>query len=178
MNFKTMLPGFILFILSISGQAAPNRVQLMVWANEAIVATYTYNYDTYLQDQKQIAQYFTADGWIAYSKALNDSKLPDAVQKNTYKVSAVATKPPQLIIMDPTHWTVIMPILVNYKNPKYEQQQNLKIVLWFSEAPSGQGVRGLNVTSLQSTEIEPPCLCADTEIKALPAPTTKNEKKS
>lgn len=61
--------------------AGPEQAPMAVWVNEAIVATYSFDYKNYLQDQKQIAQYFTANGWMAYSKALNESKLPEAVQK-------------------------------------------------------------------------------------------------
>ena len=139
--------------------AAPDRTQLAVWANEAIIATYTFNYKTYTEQQKEIAKYFTSDGWIAYTKALNASKLPDAVQKNLYDVTAVATQPPKLIFFDATHWQAIMTILVLYENPQYQQRQNLKVVLNFSEAPAGQGVRGMSITSLQSTATTPPCQC-------------------
>ena len=160
MNLKSSLLTSLLFSLTLSqGYAAPDRAQLVVWANEAIIATYTYNYKTFNQQQKEIAQYFTADGWIAYSKALNASKLPESVQKNAYDVNAVATQPPKLITLDSTHWAVMMPILVVYENPQYQQQQNLKVVLSFSVAPEGQGVRGFSASSLQATVIKPPCQC-------------------
>jgi hypothetical protein len=159
MKFKTFLSGIIILILSCNSHAAVDRTQLLVWANEAIVKTYTYNYKTYLQDQKQIAQYFTTDGWIAFSKALNDSKLPEAIQKNAYDVTAVATAPPKLVDIDSAHWAVIMPVLVHYANAQHQQQQYLKIVLGVSEAPSGQGMRGFSINSLQSTVMEPPCQC-------------------
>lgn len=149
----------VIYVGASAANAAPNRTQLAVWANEAIVATYTYDYKNYLQDQQEIAKYFTADGWIAYTNALNASKLPDSVQKNRYEVSAVATQPPKIITLDPTHWQAIMTILVVYKNPQYQQQQQLKVTLGFSEAPAGLGVRGLSATSLQSVAITPPCQC-------------------
>lgn len=142
-----------------TGYTAPDRTQLAVWVNEAIVATYTYDFKNYLQQQKEIAKYFTADGWMSYSKALLDSKLPEAVNKNSYEVSAVATQPPIVTDVDSTHWLASMPILVVYKNPQYQQQQQLKITIGFTLAPSGQGVRGFAMTSLQSKVIEPPCEC-------------------
>lgn len=142
-----------------TGYSAPDKTQLAVWVNESIVATYTYDFKNYLQQQKDIAKYFTANGWISYSKALIDSKLPEAVNKNSYVVSAVATHPPIITDVDPTHWLATMPILVVYKNPQYQQQQHLKITLGFTTAPSGQGVRGFAITSLQSKVTEPPCEC-------------------
>lgn len=154
-----------LFLMSSAqiGYSAPDRTQLAVWANEAIIATYTFDYKNYLQQQKEIAKYFTADGWIAYTKAINDSKLPETVNKNAYEVTAVATLPPVLTTLDPTHWQATMPILVVYKNPQYQQTQNLKVVLSFTQAPSGQGVRGFAATSLQSKIIQPPCVCVQQE---------------
>jgi hypothetical protein len=171
MNFKKSQFGILLFLVTLSSFAAPDKVQLLVWANEAIINSYTYNYKTYLADQKRIAPYFTSNGWIAFDKALNASKLPDAIKKHAYDVTAVATAPPQLSPVDATHWTVIMPILVQYKNPRYQQHQNLQVVLGLSLAPSGEGIRGLSITSLQSTLIKPPCQC-------MPAPeerATTNE---
>ncbi|HAT8177943.1 TPA: type IV secretion protein IcmL [Legionella pneumophila] len=164
MNKKiTIALGLLISITTKLTYAGPDRTQLAVWANEAIIATYTFDYKNFMQQQKEIAKYFSADGWIAYSKALNQSKLPEAVQKNAYFVNAVATEPPKLITLDPTHWQAIMPILVVYKNPQYVQKQNLKVILGFTVASPGQGVRGFSVTSLQSTPISPPCQCKNEE---------------
>ena len=159
----TLLCSLLLFVTSPIYSATPDRTQLAVWANEAIIATYTFDYKNYLQEQKDIAKYFTSDAWINYSQALNASKLPDAVQKNAYFVSAVATHPPIITTLDPTHWQATMPILVVYENPQYQQKQDLKIVLSFTLAPSGQGVRGFTITGLKSTVTEPPCQCKNVD---------------
>ncbi len=176
MKIKIHFLGFFLAIFSLTSYSAPDNVELLVWANEAIVTTYTSNYKTYMQEQKKIAQYFTSDGWIAYSKALNASKLPATIQSNSYDVTAVATAPPQLNILDQSHWTVVMPILVQYQNPQYQQQQNLKIILGFTLASTGQGIRGFAITSLQSKVIKPPCQCVSTEEEN--TPPTQTEKQS
>jgi hypothetical protein len=173
MNIKRF-SALILYFIATVGNTAPTRAELSVWANEAVISTYTFNYKTYLQDQKNSAKYFTAQGWLAYIQALNASKLPEAVQKNNYDVTAVATQPPKLVFLDPTHWQATMTILVVYQNSQYSQRQNLKIVLGFSEVPAGQGVRGMSITSLQSTLISPPCQCPNpketsTSTPAIPA---------
>jgi hypothetical protein len=152
--------------------AQPEQTQLSVWVNEAIVATYTYSYKNYLDDQKKIAKYFTAEAWIAYTKALNASKLPDAVQKNLYYVSSVATEPPVITNVDPTHWKATMKLLVVYQNPQYQQRQNLKVTISFMVAPSGQGVRGYSITNLQSVTTKPPCQCPVEEESAPTTPPT------
>lgn len=151
--------------------AQTEQAQLSVWVNEAIVSTYTYSYKSYLEDQKKIAKYFTADGWIAYSNALNASKLPEDVQKNLYTVSSVATAPPAITNIDPTHWKATMGLIVAYQNPQYQQRQHLKITINFMVAPSGQGVRGYSITSLQSTVVKHPCKCDVEEDEPIPAST-------
>lgn len=153
---------------------AADKVQLAVWANEAIVATYTFNYQTFLQDQQNIAKYFSANGWIAYTKALNASKLPDNVQKNNYDVSAVATAPPVITNIDSTHWQAVMPLLVVYTNPQYQQQQQLKVTIHFSIAQAGQGLRGYSISSLESVVAEPPCRCELRKERATTNATSKN----
>jgi hypothetical protein len=162
--------GYMLILTSLThiAYSVPNRTQLVVWANEAIITTYTFDYKNFMQNQKDTAKYFTSAGWIAYSNALNDSKLLEEVQKNNYEVTAVATQPPILTTLDPTHWQVTMSILVEYKNAQNKQQQNLKIQLGFNTAPAGQGVRGLAVNSLKSTVIKPPCQCVGEKETSLP----------
>lgn len=140
-------------------QATPDNVQLAVWANEAIVATYTFSYKDFIAQQRGIANYFTAEGWTNYSKALNASKLPEAVLSNSYFVNAVATLPPEITLIKPGQWRASMPLLVTYKNTQYQQKQTLQVVIHFSEAASGQGVRGLAINSLQSKISIPACRC-------------------
>ncbi len=155
------LTALIALTLSISVQAAaPDNTQLAVWVNEAIVATYTYNYKNFLPRQKEIAKYFTASGWTDFSTAVTAAKLPEAVQTNSYYVSAVATLPPEVKALGPNQWQAKMPLLVVYQNPQYKQKQNLEVTIRFIQAPSGQGVRGFAITGLQSKVSEPPCICA------------------
>jgi hypothetical protein len=170
-NKSPLLAGILFFFLSQFGYATPDRIQLAVWVNEATTATYTFNYKNYMEQQREIAKYFTSEGWISYSKALDASKVPDVVKQNHYDVTAVATQPPKLVTLDPTHWQATLNILVVYQNPKYQQRQNLKVVLNFSEAPAGQGVRGLVISTLKSTPTQPPCQCPNPD-------TTKPNSKS
>ena len=150
--FFTVLMGNSVFALM-------DDAQMSVWVNEAIVSTYTYTYSNQLSRQKQMAAYFTAGGWIAYSKALSASNLPESVNKNKYTVSAVATMPPEISKMADHQWKAVMPLLVLYKNPNHQQTQTLNVALSFTEAPSGEGVRGLAITRMEVKSSTPPCSC-------------------
>ena len=151
--------GLALFLTPFTTQAAPTETELAVWANEAIVSAYSYNFNNFMQRQKEIAKYFTAKGWTDFSTAFIASKLPEAVKANSYYVSAVATLPPVIKTLGVGKWQAAMPLLVVYKNPQYQQKQTLEVTINFSQAPAGQGVRGLAISSLQSKTIKPSCKC-------------------
>jgi|GEM_PF-1553523 len=154
----------IFFLFTGLSQAAPDSTQLAVWVNEAIVATYTFNASNYLDRQRDIAKYFTAQGWTNYITALNTSGLPDTVKTNSYAVSAVALAPPEVSVSnDGQSWKASMPLLVVYKNPQFKQQQTLQVDITFVEAASNQGVRGLAMNSLQAKVSTPPCQCMPVE---------------
>lgn len=162
-RLRTLLLFFSCFI-SIKSFAADDNIKLAVFANEAIVATYTYNYLDFLQRQKEIATYFSAEGWINYTKALNQAKLPEVVKKNFYFVSAVALLPPTIKELDKHKWLAKMPLLVVYKNPKYQQKQTLDISLTFTDATGyNLGARGFAITSLKAVITKDPCRCEHTE---------------
>ncbi|KTD46026.1 hypothetical protein Lrub_2823 [Legionella rubrilucens] len=151
---------FVLLLLPLTSQGAiPDQTQLSVWANEAIVATYTYDYKNYLNQQRAIAKYFSAQGWTQYSAALNASGLPEAVQKNAYFVTSVALAPPTVKAISDQQWQAVMLLLVVYKNPQYQQKQTLEVSITFSQAPSGQGIRGLAINTLQAKIKKPACRC-------------------
>lgn len=155
---RCIIFGLGLVFSSLINAAIPNEV-LAVWTNEAIVATYTFDYKDFLSEQKNIAHYFSAKAWMNYTKALNDSGLPETVAKNYFYVSAVATLPPVVTSLPNNQFKAVMPILVNYKNAQFSQQQTLTVTLQFSIAPSGQGLRGFQIDSLQSVVSKPPCVC-------------------
>lgn len=168
MRAKSLLLASTLTLYSLISNAAPDNTQLSVWANEAIVASYTYSYQSFINDQKNIAHYFSTPGWIAYANAFNRAKLQDSIEKNSYVVSAVATSVPSVSSIDGSHWKASMNLLVVYKNPTYEQHQNLKVAMEFSLAPDGQGVRGLYINNMQSIVTEPPCHCAPSQKASTP----------
>jgi Type-IV b secretion system, inner-membrane complex component len=140
----------IFFLISSKAMAAsPEEIQLQVWANEAIVSTYTYDYANWLKRQKEIAKYYSGSAWINYSKALLEAKLPQTVKKNQYKVSAVATLPAKIskkeIINKKLVWVINMPVLAVFENPQYQQKQYLDVTIRVAKAPAGQGIRGFNI---------------------------------
>ncbi len=137
-----------------TAHAAVDPVTQSVWANEAIVATYTYNASNFLTRQQSIASYFTADGWKAFSTALSKAGIQANVEQNNYSVSAVATLPPTITTVENNLWQAVMPVLVVYQSPVAQQKQNLTVTMQFKAVPSGQGVRGYAIESMQVVPAE------------------------
>lgn len=162
-----MLIGLILFFKNPSFAGASNS-QLTVWVSEAVVSTYTFDFENFLKQQKEIAKYFTADGWINYTKAFEASKLPEMVKKHSYYVSSVPLFPPVIKQISEQEWQASIPILVVYQNPEYKQKQTLKVTINFIKA-SNEGVNGFAIISLISTVTEAPCQCSGLKPKALAA---------
>ena len=148
-----------LLLTPVSLWATPEDIQLSIWANEAIITTYTFSDKNIVPEQQQIAHYFTAKGWIAYNAALKTSGLLETIQQNHLNVSAVATTPPQIEIVRPNTWRAVMPVLVVYKNEHYQQKQTLAVTIQFVRVTDGSGVRNLAIESLQTKEIKEPCKC-------------------
>lgn len=148
--------------------AAPLQSKLTVWVSEAVISTYTFDYKDFLKQQKEIAKYYTATGWINYTKALEASKLLEAVKKNSYSVSSVPLFPPTIKNISANEWQATIPILVIYQNPSYKQKQTLKVVVDFVKTKK-EGVNGFAITNLISTVTEEPCQCAAVKMKAVAA---------
>lgn len=146
------------FNTSVFAATSQESLQAAVFANEAIIATYTLDHAHFLEQEKALAKYFTSSGWINYSQALQASHLPSQIKENAYYVSAVATSPPTVKSLAEGEWEATMPILVLYKNPSYSQKQNLNVTLRFVTTTT-QGTRGFAVQSLKSTVTTPPCEC-------------------
>lgn len=168
MNFNRLT---VIIALSLNTNllfAATDNTQLAVWANEAIIATYTYNYQDFLEQQKKIAKFFTAAGWIAYSTALQKSGLPEQIKQQAWRTSAVATMPPAITAMNATNWKADMPVLVVYQNDKTVQKQVLKISMTFTASP--KGIRGFAITSVNAEPVDEPCKCDLSLIETNEAP--------
>lgn len=148
-----------LWITAAVSHATASDGDLSVWTNEAIVNAYTFSADNFLDRQKEIAKYFTTEGWVNYNKALQASKLKESVQNNKYTVSAVALLPPSIKVLAKDQWQASMPLLVLYANPTYQQKQTLTVIITFTTAKSNEGVRGLALTSFTTTVTTPACRC-------------------
>jgi len=149
----------VTLLIAAAANGGQGNLDKKIWAHQAIVATFQIKNSTYIADQKEIAKYFTAPAWKTYLNVLETVNFQQYIEKNNYRVSAVALKPVQLKQLEQGHWQATMPILVQYKNPQQEQLQTLQATIQFKQAPPGQGVRGYQLVSFVSKNIDKPCQC-------------------
>ena len=130
-------------------------VAISVWANEAIVSVYHYDYSNYQDNLKQAAHYFTSEGWEAFADALSNAKLLQTVKDNKLMVTAVALQPPTMTKHTQANgqlaWMVRMPILVHFESKKVHKQQRLLITLIIVRQQGG--VRGLAITHFHAVDL-------------------------
>jgi intracellular multiplication protein IcmL len=135
-----------------------NDTQLLVWANEATIKLYDFDYAKYREQLQQASRYFLPEAWEVYTEALAESGLLETVKQKKYIVSAVATKPP--VITKQTHtqgrhlWEVEMPILVLFQSDKGKQEQHLLIKLTIAATGDTLGTRGLSILSFEAEKVK------------------------
>lgn len=129
----------------------PTAVQALVFANEAAVSAYSYNFANYRQNLQDASHYFTLEGWQNFQDALASSGNLKAVIKKKLVVSAVATGSPVILdqgIIDGKYtWTIQMPMLITYQSASQAARQHVIVKLIVVKTPQNMGARGLAVDS-------------------------------
>lgn len=146
------------FSTSVNGQVAqlspldePNTSDSVVrqWANIAVVDTYTYDFVNYAKSLEQNSQYFTDNGWYTLLRSLNDSNnLPTVIRKKLV-VSAVALKPPSILMKGLLNgvysWRIQIPMLVTYQSASEFIQQYLLVNLLVTRISTLENPKGLGI---------------------------------
>lgn len=153
------------YITSFNGQVEkiadihePNTSDSVVkqWSNIAVIDIFTYDFVNYERALQQVSQYFTDDGWSSFLNTLNNSNnLPTVISKKLV-VSAVAIKPPLILMKGMLNgvysWRIQIPVLVTYQSASEFIQQTVLINLLVTristlENPKGIGIEQFVVSS-------------------------------
>lgn len=122
---------------------------VLVWANEAAAAVYSYDFVTYQKQLQTASQYFTPEGWQTYMTALTASGNLDKVVAHKMVVSAVDTGAPIILsqgeLAGRYSWKVQMPLLVTYQNASIYQEQHLVITMLIVRTSPIENTRGLGI---------------------------------
>jgi intracellular multiplication protein IcmL len=124
---------------------------ILVFANEAVVSAYSYDFVNYKQQLDHTSHYFTTDGWQSFKLALDNSNNLNKVIEKKLVVYAVAQGSPvilsQGVVNNKFTWKVQMPTLITYQAANEQVQQHLVVTMIIVRTNSSEGMRGLGISS-------------------------------
>lgn len=146
------------FATSINGRITPlfplnepnqSDSAVLQWANQAAIASFTYNFVNYRDELQASSGFFTPAGWDQFLDALQQSNNLDAVKAKKLIVSAVATRAPIILqkgLLNGVYsWRVQMPILVTYQSASEFTQQNNVVTMLITRIPTLNSPRGIGI---------------------------------
>lgn len=147
------------FATSINGRITPlyalnepnqSDSAVLQWANQAAIASFTYNFVNYRDELQASSGFFTSEGWDQFLTALQQSNNLDAVKAKKLIVSAVATRAPIILqkgILNGNYsWRVQMPILVTYQSASEFTQQNNVVTMLITRVSTLNSPRGIGIS--------------------------------
>lgn len=147
------------FATSINGRITPlfpldqpnqSDSAVLQWANQAAIASFTYNFVNYRDELQASSGFFTPEGWDQFLNALQQSNNLDAVKAKKLIVSAVATRAPIIlqkgILNGNFSWRVQMPILVTYQSASEFTQQNNVVTMLITRVSTLNSPRGIGIS--------------------------------
>lgn len=147
------------FATSINGRITPlfplnepnqSDSAVLQWANQAAIASFTYNFVNFRDELQASSGFFTAEGWTQFLNALQQSNNLDAVKAKKLIVSAVATRAPIILqkgLLNGVYsWRVQMPILVTYQSASEFSQQNNVVTMLITRVSPLNSPRGIGIS--------------------------------
>lgn len=147
------------FATSINGRITPlfpldqpnqSDSAVLQWANQAAIASFTYNFVNFRDELQASSGFFTPEGWDQFLNALKQSNNLDAVKAKKLIVSAVATRAPIIlqkgILNGNFSWRVQMPILVTYQSASEFTQQNNVVTMLITRVSTLNSPRGIGIS--------------------------------
>lgn len=147
------------FATSINGRITPlfpldqpnqSDSAVLQWANQAAIASFTYNFVNYRDELQASSGFFTSEGWDQFLGALQQSNNLDAVKAKKLIVSAVATRAPIILqkgVLNGSYaWRVQMPLLVTYQSASEFTQQNNVVTMLITRISTLNSPRGIGIS--------------------------------
>lgn len=127
---------------------------MIVWANEAAAATFTYDFVNFETELQTASNYFTPNGWKEFYKALEQSDNLKALKEKKLLITATAFRAPIILqaglLNGRYSWRIQTLLQVTYQNSSKYTQQNIVVTMLIARASPYEGVRGLVVLQYEA----------------------------
>jgi intracellular multiplication protein IcmL len=133
---------------------------LLQWANQAAIAAYTYNFQTWRKELQDASEYFTPDGWRDFEAQLQSSRNLETVLTKKLVVTAVATGAPVVldrgVINGHYSWKVQIPILATYESASTTIQQPLLVTMLITRVSTLNVPKGIAIAQFVASTTSGP----------------------
>jgi len=152
--FFPLLLTLSLFLAGCAATTKPvtSKDTMQAWANEALLATFTYDYAHYPQQLRRASHYYTTEGWKNYASALEASGNLQAIVNKKMIASAIPQGTPKVLSKAGTKaqaaWKIEIPMLLIYQNAHTNLKQSVIVTLVVLKTNGQSGVRGLAIDQL------------------------------
>ncbi len=129
----------------------PNQSDAAVrlWANQAAIAIFNYDWVEFNQQLLNAKQFFTSSGWSEFVTAMNNSNILQTVSSKKLRVAAVATRHPIVLekglLLGNYTWRIQLPLLVTYTSASQTSQQALVVDMLITRIPTTESNRGVGI---------------------------------
>lgn len=125
-------------------QANMSDNDLLGWATDAAQLAYTYDFKNYPKQMQLLKDYFTPEGWRAFTTALDKSNNLNVVQNRKLVASASPIGKATLLKEGVKNglytWKVQLPMQATYESESRLIKQNLLVTLLISRTSNSKGV--------------------------------------
>lgn len=152
----------LIYIAMIAGTTFANisqdnisNAEVLAWASEVAVSSYTYNALSYTKQFANLKTKFTNDGWNNFEDALKKSGNLNEVINNGVVVSAYRSSPAEIESYSEKNsistWVVKVPTQVTYETGYVKIEQDMDTYLTISQNNDGK----LLIQNINSSLISP-----------------------
>lgn len=157
--FATQSDGTILPLQPLNEPNMSNNA-ISSWANEAVMAVYSFNFIDYRQALSRAQDYFTPEGWQQFLSSLQSSNTLAMVLSQKLIVTAVPTQAPVILdqgLLSGTYaWKIQEPVLVTYQSASMTQPQALTIVMTIERMSTLNNPKGVGISQFVAIQGGPP----------------------
>lgn len=146
--FATTADGRLVRMVPLS-QPNLSDAALLSWVAQSATETMTFGFHDYKRRLQDASSYFTRRGWESFTKALQDSRIIEAVEARQQVISAVPGSAPVIVqegvVNSQYRWVVEMPLVVTYKSGSSSRPDSMMVRLTIVRVPTLDNPSGIGI---------------------------------
>jgi intracellular multiplication protein IcmL len=146
--FATTADGRIIEIVPLN-QPYIGRGPLIAWAAGTTRRVMEFGYHDYRQRLQDVATNFTPNGWQSFTKALQEARILEAVEKRQLVVTTTIDAAPEIIKEGEVNgiytWIIRMPIIVNFEGAEAPTPISSTLYLQINRISTLQNPMGVGI---------------------------------